>query len=532
MIAGCVEHLSQEKVSGWALDTGSADPVVVEVLLRDRVIRRLHARNDRIGFRSFPNRGRVGFSFHIGSSLLPYIHSRTDLTFRVAGEPLPVERMRLQPLEPELRKDPAELLARLDAGHIVTKKGEVRLSIHLDPAWQEKVLAFYADCRRKFAELFGHDLSITYGTLLGFERNGDFIPGDDDFDTCYLSRHSEPAKVKRELIDVIGRLLAAGESIELGYRGRLFRWKSTTGVGIDVFPSWIRGGRYFLSFAVGCWRARAIREGFLDKPFKSARVLVPAKTEEILSGIYGPEWRTPDPLFQWFVREPVAREIRKIHLSEAETAEVYWQQHYARSGAHSDPSPFAHAALRWVPREIRGVIDLGCGDGRDTYFVGQGKPTLGIDYSSVATEKNRAAYPRERFPRLDFLQSDVRDAERLVADTRAFLAATHGPVALYARFFLHAIDDAAEGALLEFCQRALPPRSRVLLEFRTTLDQALGKTFGEHYRRFVDPAALAQRMGAVGFVLQHHEEGRGYARYGDEDPHIARMVFVKPAHAS
>jgi SAM-dependent methyltransferase len=532
MIAGCVELLSQENIRGWALDTEAPGPAEVELWLNGRLLRKISANRRRPGFERFPCDGRVGFAYRLAPSLMRYIHTDRALSFRVKGVTLPVERRSLDLTPPALRADVDKLFALLDSGHIITKKGHVRLSLRLDTAWQEQAMASYADCRRKFLAVAGYDLTVAYGTLLGVVREHDFISSDDDFDLCYLSRHSDTDRVRREMVDIACALIAQGETLTVGWHKNLFHWKGPSGPTFDLYPSWVQGSKYCVSFSIVSDLADAIGRGFVEQPFKDGSVLIPAEAERVLEAAYGPGWRTPDPLFQWAEPAEVKREMKKIRLSEVELAEIDWQRHYAGARVHTKPSPFAHAALQWLPREIRAVIDLGCGDGRDTCFVAQGRPVLGVDYSSAAVEKARAARPRQRFHQVDFIRGDVRDTERLLADTREFLAAADGPVAIYARFFVHAIDDEAEAAFLAFCQRGLRPRSRLLLEFRTTLDQVLPKTFADRYRRFVEPALLVERMRARGFELVHHQEGRGYARYRDEDPHIARMVFVKSAPAS
>lgn len=206
--------------------------------------------------------------------------------------------------------------------------------------------------------------------------------------------------------------------------------------------------------------------------------------------------------------------------------EDYWNRTYGRVGKPIQPSSFAQSVIEngWIGPQVAAVVDLGCGTARDTAHVAQDRPGLGLDYSHVVTGKNQE-YWAER-PNLTFRQADVRDAAALEAVLKDFAAAHGGPLALYSRFFLHAIDDEAESSLLKALKGALPSGSVALLEFRTHLDRDLEKVFDDHYRRFVDPDDFVQRfLKAVPSQVRHQEAGRGLAPYKDEDPHVARLVL-------
>jgi SAM-dependent methyltransferase len=525
-VAGSVELLSSKKIVGWALDSESSRPAIVDICLDDTPIRKLRAERARPGFEQFPCGGRVGFRFRIGRSLLPYIATKESLSFRLNGHTLPVVSNRLQLPKAGNRKPTAELLNLLQRGYIVTKKGEVKLSIHLDTNWQRRILTFYERARREFADSFGYDLYIVYGTLLGYARENDFIAGDDDFDVAYLSRHEDPIKVKREFIDIVKTLNALGKNIRIGKRRNLFHWKNDDGLVIDIFPSWLNKDNYYLTFAVGAPCAAAVRQGFRTERFYDHDVIVPVAKERVLEGIYGPNWRTPDPYFQWTLTSSVRKSMRKVRLSEVELAEVYWDRIYRRADRLTEPSSFAKFAQQWITAETRAVIDIGCGNGRDTHYVAGGRPVLGIDYSSGVIEQNKSRWPKSKFPKVEFAQADVKDLDTMLTATRDLIESAGGAVAAYSRFFLHAIDDEAEEDLRKFLEQVLPSGSLVLLEFRTHLDRSLSRVHEDHFRRFIDPDALISRFARTGrFRLMSRESGQGLAPYKDEDPHVARLVF-------
>jgi phosphorylcholine metabolism protein LicD len=84
---------------------------------------------------------------------------------------------------------------------------------------QSAYLELYADLRRFFAEELGKPLMLMYGTLLGYHRDGDLIPGDDDFDAGYISDEHDPIAVKEETKRVIATLVRAGYLVSFNRRG-------------------------------------------------------------------------------------------------------------------------------------------------------------------------------------------------------------------------------------------------------------------------------------------------------------------------
>lgn len=510
---GRVEVLSLDTIRGWVARRPDGTFPEIDVSVGGVVVRQL-----RPIFRLDTPHG--GFKFRIHHTLGRYVAGPGSVELRVDGDPLPVTRDEL-PSNPGA-EPVAELAELLAAGHFVTKKGHLQRSIDQDTDWQERTFAFYDQARETFRELFGYDLAITYGTLLGYGRERDFVAGDDDFDTAYLSRATSAAEVRAELLDIVCTLIERGEDVRV-FRGNLFHWHGPDGALIDVFASWVEGPNYFLTFAVGGPHADVVAQGFEEVELKGRTVLAPRDVDGMLTAIYGPDWRTPDPLFQWAVQPAARKAMRAVSLDEVELARVHWTRFYGEERAVPEPSPFARWVAQRLPAELGTVIELGCGNGRDTAAVAQGRRALGLDYSPTAIEHNRAAWGHTG---IEFRQVDVSDAASLRLATASYLA--DGPVAVYSRFFIHAIPGSAEAVLRRFLRRRLPVGSHVFLEFRTAKDKDAPKVFGEHFRRFVDPDKLIRRFCRDGhFEVVHDERGHGLAVYKDEDPYVARIVLVK-----
>jgi SAM-dependent methyltransferase len=200
----------------------------------------------------------------------------------------------------------------------------------------------------------------------------------------------------------------------------------------------------------------------------------------------------------------------------------YWESFYAsdaRTKVPREPSGFA----RWVAdrEEVPGpLVDVGTGTGRDAiWFARQGFSTVGLDYAESAVRLAAALADEERvdarFTRLNLYHPD--EVETLGAK----LAADVAPRVVYARFFVHALEDDGRQNLWRLTRDLLRDGGRAYFEFR------VGKTkheFGEHYRHFVAPEVVREEIEAHGGQVQHCEVGTGLAVYKHEDPPVCRLV--------
>lgn len=201
----------------------------------------------------------------------------------------------------------------------------------------------------------------------------------------------------------------------------------------------------------------------------------------------------------------------------------YWDDFYSRSrvGAPTYPSQFAAFAINEF-FDIDGLIEFGCGNGRDSeFFAANGFDLLAVDASAEAIELCRS---RSRHRHARFIQSHAAEARGEIDD---FLTGK-ARVAVYARFFLHAIEEGEARDFLGLLGTLLPRGSQLFLEYRTTEDANQEKVFGDgHYRRYLDHRETLGRIEAAGFTVAYEIEGRGLAKYRDEDARVGRCVALK-----
>ncbi|HEX6248967.1 MAG TPA: methyltransferase domain-containing protein [Nocardioidaceae bacterium] len=200
----------------------------------------------------------------------------------------------------------------------------------------------------------------------------------------------------------------------------------------------------------------------------------------------------------------------------------YWEGFYASEASRkvpTEPSPFA----RWVAQREGApapMVDIGTGTGRDAlWFARQGFDVVGLDYAhsavALATSHAEGEGLSARFQQLNLYHDDE------MTETGAKLAAELRPELLYARFFVHALEDDGRENLWRLAGLLLRDGGRAYLEFRVT---ETNHVFGEHFRHFVSPDVVIGEIEAHGGRVEHHEVGTGLAVYKDEDPLVCRIV--------
>ena len=529
-IKGRLESVNRRAINGWCVD----DEVegVVEVVVRVGTVTLGTVRADRARQDIEQAMGRpvAGFHFPIHSSLAHVLpHGGRVEAASKSGVPLePIEGIVVNINNPDAPE--GRLEAMLEDGYIINPKyGQIIRPLGSRNI-EDKLFRAMATGNQLFADLFSKQFFICYGTLLGCIREGDFIAYDDDVDVCFLADAEGLEGAAEEFKTVVSTLREHGQKVAVDSCAQ-FHW-GLEGTSLDVFMAWMEGDRLYM-FNAGGEFPRTQIEPLVPHRFKGREVLIPKDPEALLELIYGPGWKIPDPSFQWRLTAEVREkmeEMNAVSIVDGRTHEKirrYWSRFYERTHT-AIPTPFA-ASVAVELKDKHLVVDLGCGNGRDSlFFAGLGHRVRGFDLAPSAIERCRAQASNLELDEAVFQQLDtckpglLREMLREAAEGDDFKA----PMVVYARFFFHAITEDEEALVIRALADGLPARSLCFFEFRTEQDKDTYKRIAGHYRRFVELdrfVAKAVRNGA--FECFYRVEGQGMAKYLDEDPFVARVYL-------
>ncbi|MGZ5418818.1 MAG: methyltransferase domain-containing protein, partial [Nocardioides sp.] len=466
------------------------------------------------------------FSFRI-KGVWPYLAKRNRIRVTVGGQALPIAGHGMFVHPPRNGEQSlSELRALFDTGHLLSQSGTIRLSKKLDVEWQQRVMRLYQKVRTIVRDAHGYDVFFVYGTLLGAVREGGYIGHDVDFDAAYVSATRTGREAAAELVDIAHTLIDAGLVVDARERLLHINDPDDPEDRIDLFHTYVDPeGHVQFPWGVagtGVLDAREVAE-VRELDFPGGSGLVPAHAEAVVAHLYGEDWRQPKPGWDW----NLARADAALDglLSTEQRTKVYWASFYARAGSSPGSSFFEHIEAR--PDTPRSIVDIGCGDGRDSCAFGAaGRSVLGIDQSRVGI-RHAADHATSRGlgDTVRFLECDVSDREALTSVLKGQIESANGAVMFYLRFFLHAIDEAAQADLMEVLAAVARPGDMFAAEFRTVLDEAGAKVHGQHYRRYQDPDVFVESLEREhGFEVLYRHEGTGLSPYHEEDPHLCRVV--------
>jgi len=205
----------------------------------------------------------------------------------------------------------------------------------------------------------------------------------------------------------------------------------------------------------------------------------------------------------------------------------YWNEYYKGKQGPQFPSPFAAFCQQRFPNRECVILEIGCGNGRDSFYFSRRHDVYGIDASSVVVEQNNLKAKRQNFMKARFYAGDFDQVP--VEGLPPFDV-------VYSRFALHAMPEETANLVLERAFEFLKPGGIMMLEFRTIKDPLMkqGQTVGlnerltDHYRRFIDIQVMKRKLLSLEFSIDYFVESNGLAVHGNDDPVVGRIIARKP----
>jgi SAM-dependent methyltransferase len=204
---------------------------------------------------------------------------------------------------------------------------------------------------------------------------------------------------------------------------------------------------------------------------------------------------------------------------------AYWNAYYNENPPKNDPSDFAKSILEYL-QQGKHLVDLGCGNGRDTlFFQEKGINVLGVDRSQIAIDALKSI--TAALKNAEFLCDDFIDNPLIYNRKYDYF---------YSRFTIHSITEDEQNILLSNVYNSLNNGGLFFIEVRGIHDDIYGKgenagrnayIYNNHFRRFIVNDELTETLSNRGFKILYNEESRNFAKYRNEDPIVIRIIACK-----
>lgn len=220
---------------------------------------------------------------------------------------------------------------------------------------------------------------------------------------------------------------------------------------------------------------------------------------------------------------------------------LYWSSFYRNHKAHDECSPFALFMLKNYLKASDTLLELGCGNGRDSlHFAKQGIFVTAIDQVDeeihyLHTLSQQLALKSQ----VKFIAGDFTQLERLHI--------TQQYNCIYSRFTLHSISKKEQDSLLHDCLHRMILGGVLAIEVRGEKNSLYQKgeivkndeqayIYDGHYRRFLNFELTLKELSALREIGTQHEyalsileanEDRGFAPFNGEDDYFIRIIAQK-----
>ena len=197
---------------------------------------------------------------------------------------------------------------------------------------------------------------------------------------------------------------------------------------------------------------------------------------------------------------------------------TFWDSYYKNKISTFPNSPFSTYCLSFLDKKST-LIDIGCGDGRDSIFFSENQIyTTGIDFSSEVINQNKKFENNY----LNFLNIDLNLLDEF---NEQFDFA-------YCRFLFHAISEEVEDILFQWITKNV--RRYTFIETRI-YDKKISQVAENHYRRYFKKQKFIEKIERLGFTIEYSESSRAFSIYKNVynvedlkiDPLLLRVIISK-----
>ena len=182
---------------------------------------------------------------------------------------------------------------------------------------------------------------------------------------------------------------------------------------------------------------------------------------------------------------------------------LYWSTFYANFNLQK-PSDFAKFVMTFFDETKKklSILDAGCGNGRDSYFLSSKFDILGVDLAYKPDNKLNCMFIKDNFVTYDKTKFDI----------------------IYSRFTFHSITNDDHELFLD----SIKSNTYLCLETRSDIDKDSNRYHGDnHYRNFTNIDYLKNLLNKYNFKILYIKESNNFAIYKNENPICIRVICQK-----
>lgn len=204
----------------------------------------------------------------------------------------------------------------------------------------------------------------------------------------------------------------------------------------------------------------------------------------------------------------------------------YWDKYYSlekyENSAPTIPSQFAaFCALECANLKIENIVDIGCGNGRDSlFFSSYGFNVLALDQSEAAVQLlKKLANGR---PCFDAIKVDA------INHQLPTLPIKNECFCYYSRFFIHSLTASQLSGFFSNLSETMKTGDYFFTEYRNEKDRYKVKVTQEHLRTFFSADFIRSIANDHGLECIYDISGeKGMAKYKEDDACVTRQIFKK-----
>ena len=202
----------------------------------------------------------------------------------------------------------------------------------------------------------------------------------------------------------------------------------------------------------------------------------------------------------------------------------YWNNYYGNVKIFKESS-FAKFAIKFIGknRKDKKIIDIGCGNGRDSFYFHKKKlSVLGVDISKKIIRNNSVYSSKKiRFKNFDIEKNTTTEKFDYI----------------YSRFFLHAISEKAENKLFKLINKIKNKKTLVFFEFRNKKDlifknikQKKNNKLVEfekgHFRRIIDDQIFLKKVKVkLNCKIKYNKSSKNLSIVKNDNPNLTRVIL-------